>query len=245
MAKHIARFFGIISMVLGMAGPGSGQNCTTTVVAFTETSPRDVFQLISVPIGLRNTCKVGGLQLWITTSPRDILSPIGIELTDSSRIGYWEYVHDTVRVDTLIVTAIADYPNEIQTPPLDTGEGFLFNVLFQFDCTFVEDTAVTVVIVSMVVSDSTGYVLYPVTKVNTLVYIGEEVNDSLRGDANCDYRVTGADVIKLVNYFRGIGCPCTLCSGDANSNGIITGSDVTFLVNFLRQIGVPPGPCGP
>lgn len=63
----------------------------------------------------------------------------------------------------------------------------------------------------------------------------------LRGDANYDQRIDGADVVYLINYlFRKGPIPMPFFSGDANSNGAVEGADIVYLVNYLYREGPAP-----
>ncbi|MBL8113513.1 MAG: S8 family serine peptidase [Acidobacteria bacterium] len=66
---------------------------------------------------------------------------------------------------------------------------------------------------------------------------------ALRGDANNNGSITGADAFFLnLHVFLGGTAPATLCNGDANGNGAITGADAFFLNLFVFLGGTPPGP---
>ena len=67
--------------------------------------------------------------------------------------------------------------------------------------------------------------------------------DVIRGDANCDGVINGADVAYLINYlFVGGPSPNRLEVGDANCDGRINVADVIYLINYL-YIGGPPPHC--
>jgi hypothetical protein len=69
------------------------------------------------------------------------------------------------------------------------------------------------------------------------------VTPYIRGDANYDEKIDGADVIYLINYlFRDGPLPVPFFSGDANSSGGVEGADVVYLVNYLYRQG--PSPAG-
>jgi len=65
----------------------------------------------------------------------------------------------------------------------------------------------------------------------------------LRGDANCDKKVTIADIVYLVSYLFKFGPPpCHhLSSGDANCDSKVTIADIVYLVSYLFKFG--PVPC--
>ncbi|MBL8113454.1 MAG: IPT/TIG domain-containing protein [Acidobacteria bacterium] len=66
---------------------------------------------------------------------------------------------------------------------------------------------------------------------------------ALRGDANGNGAVTGADTFFLnLAIFLGGAQPPGLCSGDANSSGAITGADAFFMNLYIFLGGTAPGP---
>jgi hypothetical protein len=63
----------------------------------------------------------------------------------------------------------------------------------------------------------------------------------MRGDANGDRHITGADIVYLINYlFVGGPAPIPLQAGNANNDGTITAADVVYLINYLYLGGPPP-----
>jgi hypothetical protein len=73
--------------------------------------------------------------------------------------------------------------------------------------------------------------------------VGRAPHQYVRGDANGDDKVDGADVVYLINYlFRGGAAPDPPEAGDADCDGDIDGSDVVYLLNYLYRDGPPP-PC--
>jgi hypothetical protein len=62
------------------------------------------------------------------------------------------------------------------------------------------------------------------------------------GDANCNGRISSADILTLVSYiFRGgpQPCPCA-AAGDVNCDGAVTTGDVIVLVNYVFKSGTLP-----
>jgi hypothetical protein len=209
---------------------------------------RDGTQLITQELYMDNrVCKVGGFQLRIYTEPFGALEPVGID-TVGSRISGWESVGTYTNREEgyLQIFALADllYSGG-HTPPADTGIGMVCKVIFQFGCAYNENIQVQVNIDSVLVADSTGYILFDnVGFNNSTIYIGDDVTPIDRGDANCDGRLIGSDVTYMVSYFRGLRtCPCSLCAGDANGDGRIIGSDVTYMVQYFAGNNPLPGPC--
>lgn len=63
----------------------------------------------------------------------------------------------------------------------------------------------------------------------------------LRGDANCDKKLSVSDVVYLINYlFKGGPPPVELLLGDANCDGKVSVADVVYLINYLFKGGPPP-----
>jgi len=243
MTKRIFKFFGIIIIALLLPGKFSfAQDCDAVISINYLTLERDV-KTFTLPVFLVNPCEVYGIEVHITTESPGIITAISAD-TVGGRISGWEefsYHNDNDNPDELIIFAVANLPAEPETPPLDSGNGLLYNVTFQFECNYEEDTVVNVIMDPVFIADDEGD-LYNVSIVNSVVTIGGYNGN--RGDANCSGEVLGSDVTYLVNYFRGnIGCPCSRCAGDANGDGHIIGSDVTYLVNYFRGIGPPPPPC--
>ena len=208
---------------------------------------RDGRQTIIQPLGFTNShCPVGGIDIKISTDPFGALEPIGID-TVGCRIAGFEYLDVIVdrQHQYMQVVAIANWPNSTQTPPMDTGTGTLFNILFKFGCGYEENVSVSINLDSIGVADSSGQILFDDITYNTsTIYVGDEINPVLRGDANCDGRRIGSDVTYLVSYFRGLTrCPCSRCAGDANHDGRLIGSDVTYMVQYLGGRNPVPDPC--
>jgi hypothetical protein len=239
----------IIWLVFAMPSFSQNVNCTAyfdmTNIMNIE---RDGTNNFPHPLYFTNyDCKVGGLEVDIKTDPFGALEPIGID-TVGCRIAGWEYLNISrdEQNELLRIVALADWPNQIETPPMDTGSGILFNIIFRFGCDYLEDTLVDVYLDTAIVSDSSGYNLFNNVVINNCtIFVGEEVNPVLRGDANCDGLRIGSDVTYMVAYFRNIvDCPCSRCAGDANGDGSIIGSDVTYFVRWLGGMGPEPSPCG-
>ncbi len=73
--------------------------------------------------------------------------------------------------------------------------------------------------------------------------VGKPPGQYVRGDANGDGKIDGADVVYLINYlFRGGSAPDPFDAGDANCDGAVTSNDVVYLLNYLYRDGPPP-PC--
>jgi hypothetical protein len=65
---------------------------------------------------------------------------------------------------------------------------------------------------------------------------------ALRGDANGDGIINGADVVYMINYlFRNGDPPNPMQAGDCNCDGSVGGGDVVYLINYLFRDGPPPG----
>jgi len=68
-------------------------------------------------------------------------------------------------------------------------------------------------------------------------------NMFIRGDANCDGVVDGADLTYLTAFiFPGGPAPPCMDAADLNDNGAVTAIDAIFLSNFLNSGGPPPLP---
>jgi hypothetical protein len=65
----------------------------------------------------------------------------------------------------------------------------------------------------------------------------------IRGDANGDGFIDGADIVYLVNYLYIKGpAPIPLQAGDANNDGAVDAADIVYLTNYLYLHGPhPPG----
>ncbi|MCP4582053.1 MAG: hypothetical protein GY839_10570 [candidate division Zixibacteria bacterium] len=249
MTKRIGIIAGFILIMMITTIPTFSQDCGFLIVTNEISVDRDGTALVSVPVYLSNNCSVGGIKIDFVTDPSDVINPIGIDAT-SGRISDWEYLIDTVSSEDpnrLRVVGIANWPGGIDVAPLDSGDGLLFNVLYEFSCSYETNTLVNVTLDSVAISDSSGYIVYDAAQISILdghVNVGDDVTDAPRGDANCSGAVLGSDVTYLVSYFRGQQkCACCLCAGDANNSGDIIGSDVTFLVRYLSGLGPAPDPC--
>ncbi len=207
---------------------------------------RDGTQLVSVPVIGSFDCAVGAIQIDFTTDPWGALEPVGIDTT-GSMISYWERLETNRHRlnEKMSFFGLANYPDGQNTPPLQPQTGLLFNLLLRFGCEYLENVLVNVVMDSVVVSDSSGYIIFQnVHTGNSTVYVGEENTPVPRGDVTCDGMVIGGDVTWLVNYFRGLSdCACSRCAGDANNDGSIIGGDVTYLVNYFRGLTPSLEPC--
>jgi hypothetical protein len=61
------------------------------------------------------------------------------------------------------------------------------------------------------------------------------------GDANGDWLINIADVVRLINFlFRGEPPPTVFAAGDANCDGYVTVGDIVYLINYLYRGGPPP-----
>jgi hypothetical protein len=59
----------------------------------------------------------------------------------------------------------------------------------------------------------------------------------VRGDENCDGRISIADVTALINYLLSDDASIiSLANADCNQNGVINISDVTELINYLLSM---------
>jgi hypothetical protein len=71
--------------------------------------------------------------------------------------------------------------------------------------------------------------------------VGQSSQQWIRGDANGDQEIDGADVVYLLNYlFRGGDPPDPMEAGDANCDGSVTSGDVVYLLSYLYRDGPPP-----
>ena len=57
----------------------------------------------------------------------------------------------------MFVVAIADFPGGENTPPLEPGDGLLFNIVFKFECDYETNTTVEIAMDTISISDTTGY----------------------------------------------------------------------------------------
>jgi len=243
MAKRILMFFEICIVSLLLTGSVLSQDCTTTISLGSLSLERNVKTFV-LPVNIENPCPIGGIHIFMTTDPPGIITPVMAD-TSGSRIAGWEqfdYHNSQTNPDSFIVFGVANMPDGFDTPPLEPGDGLLFNVTIQFECGWEDCTTVDVVMGPVFICDTSGYNNYEVIIENGVVEINEST--ARRGDTNCDSLLIGSDVTYLVNYFLGnVGCPCTLCAGDPNGDDRILGSDVTYLVNYFRGINPVPGPC--
>jgi len=241
MAKRIFWLFEILIAVMFLTGWSYSQNCTNFIYMEYRETNRDT-AVISIPVYLLNLCPVGGFNLIMRSSVSDILEPYGAD-TIGSRISTWEYFDGNPGVEhpgSLFVSGVANMPGGPDTPPLEEGEGLLFNAIFALGCDYSTDTTVEIIIDEVFISDPDGNI-DSVEVYNTFVYIGEDT--AIRGDANCNRSRTGSDVTYLVSYFKGsVGCPCSLRAGDSNADGNVAGNDVTYLVRYFKGLGPPPPP---
>jgi len=245
MTRRIGIILGI--SLIGIALTGSVYaDCFCELATNSLVIDRNGFATFSIPAFLYNECKVGGIQLDIVTEPPGVVLPVDLDLT-GSRVGYWDLLSDTTTDDSMTrrFVGIANWPGDPQTPPLDTGYGLLFNIVFQFGCNYGENTDVHITFENIFISDSTGYRIYDdIALGGGFVFVGDDVTPINRGDTNCNGTRTSSDVTYLVNFFRGIqDCPCSRCAGDANGDGNVFGSDVTFLVRFFSGSGPTPRLC--
>jgi len=242
MAKRISLFMGILIACLLLTGSAMSQECLTTISLGSLNLERNV-KTFTVPVNIENPCPVGGIQIYLTTNPPDIITPVMADTT-SSRIAGWEqfsYHNSPTNPDTLIVFGVANMPAEPDTPPLEIGDGLLFNLTLQFECGYEDNITVDVVMGPAFVSDPDGDLYENISTEDGVIGITPFIEP--RGDANCDGMLIGGDVSYLVNYFLGnLGCPCALCAGDVNGDGIIIGGDVTYLVTYFMGGAAPP-PC--
>lgn len=241
MARRIIWLFEILITMIFLTNRAYSQDCIHLIYLEYVESDRDT-AIVPIPIYINNQCPVGGFNLIMRCSAPEILVPYGAD-TIGSRISSWEYFLENPGEDhpgSLFVTGVANMPGEPDTPPLEEGDGLLFNALFAFGCDYSTDTTVQIIIDRVSVSNPDGdldsvYINYD------FIYIGEDT--AIRGDANCNRRRTGSDVTYLVSYFKGfVGCPCSLRAGDVNGDGNIAGNDVTYLVNYFKGIVPEPPP---
>lgn len=242
MVKRISLFFGVLILFMVSSTNIFSQSCDSYIRIDSLSLERNV-KSFNLPVTLDNPCPVGGIQVDITTDPAGIIIPVGVDLS-GGRIESWELIvvnNNQPDSNRLRFLGIADFPGEPSTPPLDSGNGLLFNVVFNLGCGYEINTQVDIILDSVVITDSSGYENYNVEIGNSIVEIGDDT--ALRGDANCDGALLGSDVTCLVNYFRGmVSCPCSQRAGDVNDDGYIIGSDVTYLVRYFRGGGPPPPP---
>jgi len=245
MTRRIGIILGIFLMIIVFAG-SAFPDCLCVLSTNYLTIDRDAFATFSIPAHFYNECVVGGIQFDIVTDPPGAILPVDIDLT-GSRLENWELLSDTTNDDsnTRHFVGIANLPADPQTPPLDSGNGLLFNIIFEFGCNYVENSDVYLGFDNIIISDDTGYIIYEnVSVAGSYVYIGDDVTPYNRGDTNCSGSLTGPDVTYLVNFFRGQqDCPCSRCAGDANADGSVIGSDVTFMVRYFSGTGPAPVPC--
>jgi hypothetical protein len=265
--KKTVVFFEILIALSLLVVPVLAQTCVDTVYVSDTTIVASIANLrtFKIPITLANNCPVGGFNFVLTTSDPNILIPIGADTigsrlcfhtdtTDSLGIPHidtllpWEYFQANRGVEfpeSLFIAAIANYPqNPVETPPLESGRGKIFNVEFQIPCTFMRpnlgDTTVEFRVEVANISDPVGQ-LHPVIYYNSVITI--RMGAAIRGDVNCNGARTPSDVSRLVAFFKGLSiCPCSLNAGDVNNNGRIQASDVTFLVNYFKGFGREPDP---
>jgi hypothetical protein len=223
-----------------LTGRAYSQDCIHLIYFEYVESDRDT-AVVSIPVYINNQCPVGGFNLFMRCDAPEILVPHGAN-TIGSRISSWEYFAGNPGEEhpgSLFVTGVANMPGEPETPPLEEGDGLLFNALFAFGCDFSTDTTVQIVIDEVFVSNPDGeldsvYIDYD------FIYVGQDT--AIRGDANCNGQRTGSDVTYLVSYFKGlVGCTCSLRAGDVNGDGNIAGNDVTYLVRYFK-FGEPAPP---
>jgi len=244
MIRRVGIILGVTLIMIAFTG-SAFSDCLTVLSSNYLSIDRNAFVTFSIPVFLLNDCSVGGIQLDVVTDPPGAVLPVDIDLT-GSRIGNWDFLSDTTNDDSNSrrFVGVANWPGDPETPPLDSGNGLLFNIVFEFGCNYSANTDIQLDFENVVISDSSGYHLYNVVVAGSIIYLGDDVTPIGRGDANCSGNLTGPDVTYLVNFFRGLqDCPCSLCAGDANGSGDIIGSDVTFLVRFFSGIGPAPVPC--
>ncbi len=242
MAKRIFLTYGLIIAVLVLIVPLSAQ--TPDTCDFMISLDSAVYELddslVALNISFTGDCYAGGMQYKISTSPEGVIIPFDIDFTGTIIEG-WEVLRSNQSPDSteLKFLGIVNMPGGDDPEPLAPGEGHIGTLLCKYRCSFEEGLEVTVRIDSALVPDVTGYKIFPADNTNGLIVMGEDT--SIRGDANCDGMLIGADVSYLVNYFRAmLPCPCTLKAGDVNNDGMIIGSDITYLVNYFRGINPPP-----
>ncbi len=242
MAKRISMFFEICIVSLLLTGSVLSQDCTTTISLGSLSLERNVKTFV-LPVYIDNPCSVGGIDVHMTTDPPGIITPVMADRA-GSRIAGWEvfeYNNSQANPDSFNIIAFANLSG-FDTPPLEPGNGLLFNVTLQFECHWEDCMTVDVVMGPVFICDPHGDIYPDTIIVNGVVEIDEST--ARRGDTNCDGMLIGSDVTYLVNYFLGnVGCPCTFCAGDPSGDGNIFGSDVTYLVNYFRGINPAPGPC--
>lgn len=240
MARRIFWLFEILIAVMFLTGWTYSQDCIHFIYMDFLDTERDT-AVIKIPVYLDNSCPVGGFNLIMRCSAPDILVPFGAD-TIGSRISAWEYFDGNPGEDhpgSLFVSGVANMPGDPDTPPLEPGNGLLFNALFAFGCDYSTDTIVQIIIDTVFISNPEGEIDSAVAY-NNYIHIGEDT--AIRGDANCNGARTGSDVTYLVSFFKGfVGCPCSLRAGDANGDGNVGGSDVTYLVRYFKG-GPPPPP---
>jgi hypothetical protein len=231
-----------VVIVVVFAVPVFAQDCYTYLTINSHNQNRET-RTFSVPAYLENNCPIGAFQLYITTDQTGIITPIEANTT-GSRIAYWEYFNSTRIPDdssTLAVVAIANMPGGAETSSLDSGNGLLFNIIFEFGCDFDMNIPVNIEIDTLFFSDNTGYVLYDVITSFGNINIGEDM--TMRGDADGDSEITALDIICLLDYFRGgYSCPLSFRAGDANGDSLIKNSDISYLARYLYRSGPPPPP---
>jgi hypothetical protein len=245
MTRRIGIILGISLMIIALTGSALA-DCHCAVYSNYLQLDRNGFATFSVPAFLYNVCNVGGIQLDIVTDPPGAVLPIDIDMT-GSRLEQWEFLSDTTNDDSASrrFVGVANWPGGPQTPPLDSGQGLLFNIIFEFGCNYGENTSIFLTFENVIISDSTGYRIYDDVGIGgSFITIGDDVTPINRGDTNCSGSVTGPDVTYLVNFFRGVqDCPCSRCAGDSNGDGNVIGSDVTYLVRYFSGTGNAPRPC--
>ena len=229
--------------------------------SYPDTLDRDGLaqNVVSIPVefGLSgNGCAIGGIQFDVIVDPPGSLVPVAID-TVGSIVSGWGFVSGTPNVrepGRLRFFAMWRFLDPPTVPPYTGGSGdTVCQVIFDFGCNYQTCTWVSLLIDSVWVYDTTGYVQYPCPLGYGSVYIGPDVTgmnegDSTlinSGDSNCDRRLINSDVTRLVAWFRGseVPCPCSRCAGDANGDGMILGGDITYIVRYFSGTGNPPVTC--
>ena len=238
MTKRILLFFEILIACLLLTGPVLSQDCTTTISLGSLSLERNV-KTFTLPISFANPCSVIGIQVGIMTDPLGIITPIMADTTGSRIAGWEHFSYGNPPEDPDLFNVLAY--TTCDTPPLEPGDGLLFNMTLQFECGWEDNMTVDVVMGPVFITDP-DFDDYPVIIENGAVEIGEST--ASRGDASCNSILDIGDIMYLVSYFMGsVGCPCTFCAGDCNSDGSIGLGDVLYLVSYFRGAVDPPGPC--
>ncbi|MCD6162681.1 MAG: dockerin type I repeat-containing protein [candidate division Zixibacteria bacterium] len=254
MTKRIVLFIEVvILLVIVQITAACAQECNVYIRSnhYPGGIDRDGLSEFQVPIIFGSNCRVWGIFFEVRVDPPASIRPIDID-TVGGVFSYWEDLHCIpLGPNRLRIWGMCNHPSHPHEPLDSAYEALVCNVIYDFGCGYQTCQTATIYLDSVRIIDD-DCLWYDVGVSTGGVVIGPDVTGTgfgdttliQSGDVNCDDMVLGADIVRLVNYFRGnVDCPCSKCAGDANGDGYIIGADVTYMVRYFRGEGPEPATC--